>query len=211
MALGDQTTGQYVVTEIPVNPFYGLWYFSVEWSDDVSTFLATAFNGWVYETYYVQGFEQSLADVTVEEITDFDWVTAHWDNTFPFERVFDISSDEDRLLLEGIPENLILLNLADKSQNQVIGTEGWQIDAAFSQSDEQTIVFMDENGISSHNLATGQTELLVPTINHTGNSFEGYGYFSPDARKMAFIDSSAFGKWSLYIIDVPDSVQQTSR
>jgi hypothetical protein len=176
--------------------------YSIYWSANSRAFTVDSQpRGPVPRIFYVNNFTETL-DALVATYLD----SLSFNNQIiqPVE-FHDISLDGSRLLLRVATEDgrrIFVWNTQSPTQSQFIAPESsvYTNAAAFSQNDEQKIVYIDENGLALYDLQTGRRTILDIDFHAT---ILDRVWFSPDASDVALLHQG-MSNYSLYVVDVPE-------
>lgn len=166
-------------------------FFSILWSEDSSAF--TLDSGFGRHLYYISQLDD-LDSLVVQLLNPYEGLPLG-DSTFRAGAIFDLSADGNLVLMQG--GDLVIWDVVNNSGTG-IHVEGIVAGAIFTP-DEQSILFVDEDGLKRYTIAINEVTLLNSDI----NSVWGYrgAYFSPNGAHVAIVADD----WeSLYLFEVPE-------
>jgi hypothetical protein len=177
----------------------------IEWSQNSQAFTVFAERlGSVPRIFYVTNFTDTVSEITLMHL---EAVPIGDQTVYPID-IYDVSNDGNRLFLRaytiGNQVNFVIWNAQQPEQSQIIAQlpEGIVAGGAFSGENDQNIVYVDVPGIIQVNLQTGETTILDSTVNTT---WVDRAWFSPDASRVALLETTDFEEERLYVIDIPIS------
>ncbi len=155
------------------------------------------------QPFYVTNFTPNLNTLIVQSIVE--GLAFGGDTIFP-QMIFDLSNNGSQILLEDLrpdfTSRLFLWDVNNSSQSKIIPTTTYVVEAAFNPSNEQMVLFVDEDGLKRQDMNANITTLLDVTANPSWA--DGGIWISPDIQYIALYDSSVGGRDWLYVVPISD-------